>query len=106
MGLILIGMTLLFVKQHCIQVKKVNNYQKIDKIIGIITSKLNLEEQLFWIYITAGEMKYDASVKNHLSSLSSSSWPKSFYLELVPSKKKKKIHMAETFRYRIFFNKY
>jgi hypothetical protein len=36
------------------------------------------------VYISAGELSYEASVKNGVSSLASNSWPKSFYLELIP----------------------
>lgn len=32
----------------------------------------------------AGEINYSSSLKNGVNSLSSSSWPKSFYLEAVP----------------------
>lgn len=52
----------------------------------MISTKKNLEEQLFWVYLSAGEMFYASSTKNAISSLSSNTWPKSFYLELVPGR--------------------
>ena len=44
----------------------------------------DLDDQLFLVYVSAGELNYEASSKNGVSSLASNGWPKSFYLELIP----------------------
>ena len=51
---------------------------------GVVQTSKNMNSQFFWVYMSAGEMRYTSSFQNRVNSLSSKSWPKSFYLEAVP----------------------